>query len=122
VLAFPAIEAGNPIRWESPQSGEPPLRPIHLFDPPQSIEVLAEVPDGPPRLFRWRRNQHEVARFEGPERIAPEWWKLPPDRQGVTRDYYRVEDVRGRRFWIFRHGLYGREREHPDWYLHGLFA
>ena len=122
VLAFPAIESGHPIRWERPPPGEPPLRPIHLFDPPQSIEVLAEVPDGPPRLFKWRRNQHEVARFEGPERIAPEWWKLPPDKQGITRDYYRVEDVRGRRFWIFRHGLYGREREYPGWYLHGLFA
>ena len=122
VLAFPAIASGHPIRWERPPPGEPPLRPIYLFDPPQSIEVLAEVPDGPPRLFKWRRNQHEVARFEGPERIAPEWWKLPPDKQGITRDYYRVEDVRGRRFWIFRHGLYGREREHPGWYLHGLFA
>jgi protein ImuB len=121
VLALPAIEAGPPARWDAPTPGEPPLRPLHLFDPPQRIEVLAEVPDGPPHRFSWRRTQHEVARFEGPERIAPEWWRLPPGKQGVTRDYYRVEDVRGRRFWIFRHGLYGREREHPGWYLHGLF-
>lgn len=122
VLALPAIEAGEPAHWPKPEPGEPPLRPIHLFDPPQPIEVMAEVPDGPPRLFKWRRTQHEVARFEGPERIAPEWWKLPPGKDGLTRDYYRVEDMRGRRFWIFRHGLYGRERKHPGWFLHGLFA
>jgi protein ImuB len=121
-LALPAIEANNPVRWEKPSPGEPPLRPIHLFDPPQLIKVMAEVPDGPPRQFRWRRAQHDVARFEGPERIAPEWWRLPPGKEGLTRDYYRVEDVRGRRFWIFRHGLFGSEREHPEWYLHGLFA
>jgi protein ImuB len=28
----------------------------------------------------------------------------------------------GRRFWIFRHGLYGTEKANPDWYIHGLFA
>lgn len=123
VLALPAIEAATPARWESPEAGEPPLRPIHLFDPPQLIRVAgAEVPDGPPRRFSWRQGKHEIARFEGPERIASEWWTLEPGKQGLTRDYYRVEDVRGRRFWIFRHGLYEREREHPDWYLHGLFA
>ncbi len=99
VLALPAIEAVTPARWESPETGEPPLRPIHLFDPPQRIRVAgAEVPDGPPRRFQWRQSQHEIARFEGPERIAPEWWTLPPGRRGLTRDYFRVEDVRGRRF------------------------
>lgn len=123
VLALPAIEATAPMRWEEPMAGEPPLRPLHLFDPPQPIKAIgAEVPDGPPRVFTWRRTQHEIARFEGPERIAPEWWTLPPGKRGLTRDYFRVEDMRGRRFWIFRHGLFGREREHPDWYLHGLFA
>jgi protein ImuB len=104
-----------------PEPGEPPLRPIHLFDPPHRIEVMAEVPDGPPRRFKWRRTMHEVARHEGPERIAAEWWRRA-DGAGLTRDYYRVEDVRGRRFWLFRHGLYGTEKAHPDWYLHGLFA
>jgi protein ImuB len=42
--------------------------------------------------------------------------------EGLTRDYFRIEDVRGRRFWIFRHGLYGTERQNPGWYMHGLFA
>jgi len=107
--------------WQVPEPGEPPLRPIHLFDPPQRIEVMAEVPDGPPRWFKWRRTRHDVARHEGPERIAAEWWTRA-DNAGLTRDYYRVEDGRGRRYWLFRHGLYGHEKAHPDWYLHGLFA
>jgi len=120
-FALPAVEAATPVPWDAPEAGEPPLRPIHLFHPPQSIDVIAEVPDGPPHRFRWRRTLHEVARFEGPERIAAEWWKRD-DNAGLTRDYYRVEDSRGRRFWIFRHGLYGSEKINPGWYLHGLFA
>ncbi len=126
VLALPAIDAPEPVAWSAPEAGEPPLRPIHLFDPPQVIEVIAEVPDGPPHRFRWRRTLHEVTRFEGPERIAAEWWKraggLSGAGAGLTRDYYRVEDARGRRFWIFRHGLYGTEKINPGWYMHGLFA
>jgi len=124
-LALPAVEAGQPAAsWPTPTAGEPPLRPLHLFDPPQPIEVIAEVPDGPPHRFRWRRAFHEVRRFEGPERIASEWWKRRDgavDKAGLTRDYYRVEDARGRRFWLFRHGLY-EEKPDPKWYLHGLFA
>ncbi len=121
VLALPAIDAPQAIDWDAPEAGEPPSRPIHLFDPPQMIDVIAEVPDGPPHRFRWRRGVHEVTRFEGPERIAAQWWKRD-DNAGLTRDYYRVEDARGRRFWIFRHGLYGAERVAPGWYMHGLFA
>ena len=120
-LEFPAVETRARSAWPKPEIGEPPLRPIHLFDPPHRIEVIAEVPDGPPRRFKWRRAMHEVARHEGPERIAAEWW-MRRDNAGLTRDYYRVEDVRGRRYWLFRHGLYGVEKPHPDWYLHGLFA
>jgi protein ImuB len=124
-LALPAVEAGQPAAaWPKTAAGEPPLRPLHLFDPPQPIDVLAEVPDGPPHRFRWRRKFHEVKRFEGPERIASEWWKRKGgavDKAGLTRDYYRVEDARGRRFWVFRHGLY-EEKPDPKWYLHGLFA
>lgn len=116
-----AAGAGDAPAWPQPAAGEPPLRPIKLFDPPQPIEVIAEVPDGPPRRFRWRRKLHEVAAHEGPERIAAEWWRRA-DGAGLTRDYYRVEDGEGRRFWLFRHGLYGAEKAQPGWYLHGLFA
>jgi len=94
------------------------LRPLQIFDPPQPVETLAEVPDGYPLKFRWRRVLHEVTRAEGPERISGEWWRAPGQR---TRDYYRVEDRDGRRFWLFRQGLYGETPE-PRWFIHGLFA
>lgn len=106
--------------WPQPEAGEPPLRPLFLYDPPQRVSVIAEVPDGPPRRFGWRGSQHRVVRHEGPERIAYPWWKHP-EGHGPTRDYYRVEDEAGQRFWLFRHGLYS-ESEHPQWYIHGLFA
>ncbi|HAN63549.1 MAG TPA: hypothetical protein DCQ79_06750 [Rhizobiales bacterium] len=39
------------------------------------------------------------------------------------RDYYRIEDEDGRRYWVFREGLY-QESEHglPSWFLHGVFG
>lgn len=117
----PAIAGPPPGGWDDPAGGEPPVRPLMLFDPPQPIDVIADVPDGPPRRFIWRRVQHEVTRAEGPERIAAEWWRHRSGR-GVTRDYYRVEDRKGLRFWLFRHGLYGTEKPHPAWYIHGTFA
>ena len=119
-LELPAIEAPEPSPWQAAEPGEPPTRPFHLFDPPQPIEVIAEVPDGPPHQFRWRRQAHAVRRYEGPERIAAEWWRRR-DNGGLTRDYYRVEDAQGRRFWLFRHGLY-EEKDDPRWYIHGVFA
>jgi protein ImuB len=115
-----AVEAPGSSPWPAAPPGEPPTRPLHLFDPPQPVETIAEVPDGPPLRFRWRRVLHEVARAEGPERIAPEWWRAAED--ALTRDYYRIEDSCGRRFWIFREGLYGRETQAPRWFIHGLFA
>jgi protein ImuB len=98
-----------------------PSRPIRLFDRPERIEAIAEVPDGPPVRFRWRHVLHEIARAEGPERIAMEWWR---DEHGhvLTRDYFRVESRQGARAWLYREGLYGRETAQPRWFLHGLFA
>ena len=121
-LMLPATAPATPAPdWLATEPGEPPLRPIYLFDPPQPIDsIAAETPDGPPARFRWRRGVHDVARAEGPERIAGEWWRRH-DAPVPTRDYFRVEDRRGRRFWIFRHGLYS-ENESPRWYVHGLFA
>jgi protein ImuB len=90
------------------------LRPPRLFAPPFPIEAVAPIPDDPPLLFRWRRVTHRVARAEGPERIACEWWR----EHAPERDYYRVEDTEGGRFWLYREGPYG---EDPRWFLHGLF-
>lgn len=123
--ARPCIEVSAHKSWPVPKAGEPPARPLHLFDPPERIAVLAAVPDGPPHRFTWRRKSHDVLRYEGPERIASEWWQSKRDPLGekrLTRDYYRIEDAGGHRYWVFRHGLYGREKSDPDWYLHGLFA
>jgi protein ImuB len=126
LLALPALNAPAPVPWERLSCDNPPMRPLHMFDPPQRVQVIAEVPDGPPYRFTWRRKTHQVIRYEGPERIASEWWQRKDGQQpgngGLTRDYYRVEDARGRRYWLFRHGLYGEEKANPDWYVHGLFA
>ena len=78
------------------------------------------MPDGPPVRFKWRRVLHEIAAIEGPERIAPEWWR--PEAPALTRDYFRAEDSDGRRFWLYREGLYDREDGIPRWFLHGLFG
>lgn len=95
-------------------------RPIRLLPRPEPVEASAEVPDGPPFSFRWRRTLYRVARAEGPERIAPEWWQASRDAR--TRDYFRVEDTAGRRFWLCREGLYDGTPVAPRWFMHGLFA
>nr|WP_289624726.1 DUF6504 family protein [Sinorhizobium sp. 7-81] len=95
-------------------------RPLRIFTHPELVEATAEVPEGAPRSFNWRKTQYRVARAEGPERIAAEWWIDGEDHP--TRDYFRVEDQEGRRFWLFREGLYGRETSSPRWFMHGVFA
>ena len=115
--------------WQPPLEPEPAsqgelafhTRPLKLLDRPERIAVLYAAPEGYPRRFSWRGEVCEVARVEGPERIAPEWWR----EKGSTRlrDYYRVEDEQGRRYWIYRNGLATDGRGGmPDWYLQGLFA
>ena len=96
-------------------------RPLKLLDRAEKIAVLYATPDGHPKAFRWRGEVHEVARTEGPERIAPEWWR---ERSSTRlRDYYRVEDGAGRRYWIYRHGYLGDGRGGlPDWYLQGFYG
>ena len=96
-------------------------RPPRLLDRPEFIAVVYATPEGVPRRFVWRRRVHDIARVEGPERIAPEWWRSPSSSR--LRDYYRVEDSDGRRYWIFREGIIGDGRGGaPDWYVHGLFG
>jgi protein ImuB len=85
------------------------------------VEVLAEVPDGPPLRLVWRGVDRRVLRADGAERIAPEWWAEAPGAR--TRDYYRIEDGEGRCYWVFRDGLYGDGRGGtPRWYVQGVFA
>lgn len=129
------IAASELAPW--PQPPAPGERPPLLLPSPEPITVMAEIPEGPPMRFTWRRLQHRVQRAEGPERIAPEWWcHLPPapeedagDAVAAStaprpRDYYRVEVEGGARFWIFRDGLYGAASDErpPRWFVHGLFG
>ncbi|MGC1304419.1 MAG: DNA polymerase Y family protein [Caulobacteraceae bacterium] len=133
--AVRTVGVGAPVDWsvETPVRFEDvPLRPLRLFTPPQPIETaVAEAPEGPPRRFTWRRVAHTVVRAEGPERLEPEWALEGED--APVRDYYRLEDEQGRRFWVFRQGRYDAPTDRtapgepepppsPVWYLHGLFG
>ena len=128
-----AVEEGRPSPCGKPGSlGDEPFsasspacgrggRPQRLLDAPEAISVIYATPEGLPRRFVWRRSVHDLARAEGPERISPEWWRERGSAR--LRDYYRVEDQAGRRFWIFREGRFGDGRGGtPIWYMHGLFG
>jgi protein ImuB len=110
--------AAETIAWPAPNEARP--RPLLLFPKAEPADVIALVPEGPPTRFRWRGAMHDVAKAQGPERIAGEWWRSPAHEP--TRDYYLVEDKAGHRYWLYREGLYGRETTSPRWFMHGLFA
>ncbi|MGV2981042.1 Y-family DNA polymerase [Camelimonas sp. ID_303_24] len=131
----PARLASVDASWRAFSPEDPPVRPLHLFRTPQPVDALDEAPDGYPLRFRWRRMAHDVTAAEGPERLSPEWWRTwpapaapqqdatPPDDIDVLhceRDYYRIEDREGRRFWLFRPGSAGAPT--PRWFIHGLFT
>lgn len=123
-VAFTGIADSRSVNGRShddaPETTVLPPRPIRLFERPEPVEAMAEVPEGPPVTFRWRRALHRVVAAEGPERIEPEWWRSDETR---PRDYYRIEDEAGRRYWLYRQGLYTREpATMPRWFMHGIFA
>lgn len=122
-LAVPASQAtpsGANAVHDFAQDSLIPARPIRLFERPEPIEANAQVPDGPPVQFRWRRVWHQVAHAEGPERIAMPWWRDEENRV-AARDYFRVESREGARVWLYREGIYAPGRR-PNWFLHGIFA
>ncbi|ATY32510.1 DUF6504 family protein [Sphingomonas psychrotolerans] len=98
-------------------------KPARLLHRPERLDhVVAELPDHAPRRFTWRGQSHRVVRADGPERIHGEWWRRAAETHHV-RDYFRVEDDAGRRYWLFRKG----DGERPvtgdlSWYLHGVFG
>ncbi|MGE3292335.1 MAG: DUF6504 family protein [Geminicoccaceae bacterium] len=97
-------------------------RPTRLLPRPEPIETLALLPDHPPVWFTWRGIRRRVQRADGPERVFGEWWDRDAERTAV-RDYFRVEDEAGERYWLYRagdgeHAATGSQR----WFLHGVFG
>lgn len=118
-VAIPAQERDFDGAWRRKRTADdPPRRPLRLLEKPEEIfHVVANTPDGAPARFGWRNARFTVIRAEGPERIAMQWWA----REGLTRDYFRVETDDGQRFWLYRDGLYHQVGA-PRWYLQGMFA
>ncbi len=97
-------------------------RPARLMPRPEPIDAIALLPDNPPAAFTWRGVRRRVRRADGPERVFGEWWKADAELEAV-RDYFRVEDDAGERYWIFRAG----DGEDPAtgsqaWFIHGVFG
>ena len=85
-----------------------PRRPLRLYVKPQLVDFSAT------QHFVWHKARRVVTQHEGPERIAMEWWRYEESRS--ARDYFRVEDEEGRRYWLYRNTAT------KQWFLHGLFA
>ena len=102
------------------------VQPERLLEPPEEIGVIHAMPDGPPARFVWRHVARTVTRLDGPERIAPEWWRERSHAR--ARDYWRVETKEGERFLLFREGFEGDRvlaadaPARPRWFLQGLFG
>ena len=107
------------VMTHAPQSLTAAPRPVRLLGVPQKLAVVALLPDHPPAQFVWQKRTHRVTRASGPERIAPQWWHAAAGTR--TRDYFRLQDEAGARFWVYREGLPERG-EDPGWFLHGFFA
>ncbi len=129
-LSLEEVESHIPERAEAARAslgtvprrqGLAKARPLLIFEMPEPARVVAAVPDGPPMRLTWRRVTRRIAKAQGPERIAPEWWRLTEGER--PRDYYIIEDDQGRRYWLYREGLYGEPgEEQPKWFVHGLSA
>jgi len=129
-MAAVAVKAAPPGAWRRVASFKG-TRPTRLLQRPEPVDVIAPVPDDPPMTFRWRQHAHRIVRAEGPERLADEWWRPRPNGRHAmanieppVRDYYRVEDDDGGRFWLFRDGAYNADTngQGTKWFLHGFCA
>lgn len=117
VASVPPLSPETGATWD----GDWP-RPPRLLSRPEPVETMALLPDNPPVWFTWRGVRRRVRRADGPERIRGEWWKRDAE-MATVRDYFRVEDDAGERYWLFRSG----DGEHAEtgsqrWFLHGIFA
>ncbi|MGE7287073.1 Y-family DNA polymerase, partial [Pedobacter suwonensis] len=112
VLRAVSVTDKSQVSWRTSKP-----RPTELLKNPVPIEVMAIIPDHPPKFFIYKGVRHIIAKADGPERIEREWWL----DQGEHRDYYQVEDEQGGRYWLFRSGHYGGEQTYK-WFIHGFFA
>lgn len=97
------------IEWKKiRREKEAPRRPLRFFAKAEPVNLLSSG-------LRWRSVQRALTASEGPERIAMEWWRHQSPQP--ARDYYRVEDNEGRRYWLYRSA-----GDFPQWFLQGLFA
>jgi protein ImuB len=107
----PAMAAAKGVNWPDDLP-----RPSRLLTPPELVNALAEIPDAAPRIFVWRKVRHRIVKADGPERILGEWW-LSDEEISLQRDYYRVENMQGERFWLFRDAP---AEQGGRWWLHGI--
>ena len=129
IYRLAAVESHIPERAQTrvgPMTGETgdwPAslpRPVRLFSPPEPVEVTALLPDHPPARFFWRGAVRKVRRADGPERVFGEWWKDARE-EPESRDYFRIEDEHGERYWLFRDNRITPNKTYV-WYLHGVFG
>lgn len=91
-------------------------RPSYLLPRPEKITTLAMLPDKPPSFIQWRGKKLKIVTGIGPERISPEWWGAHlAHGEGITRDYFKVQDECGRWLWVYR------DLETQSWFLHGMW-
>ena len=110
VASFIPISKENNFKIDKKALENP--RPLRLLRPAERIKVITKNIDGAPISFCWRQIVYHTHRYEGPERISPEWWLSNLD---MTRDYYRIENESGQRFWLYKEG-------ETKWFLHGIFG
>jgi protein ImuB len=106
-IAYRILKASGPERieaewWRSGQN-------LDVLQPPQRGDKKRDPRDDPKSKTPKLREPEHVSSLEA------------FDPMTVVRDYYVIEDDGGRRFWIFRIGLYGAA-EAPRWFLHGFFS
>lgn len=99
-----SVPPGRGKAWEV--VGQWPDRPTRLLFAPEPIEVIALTPDGPPVRVHWRGMDHAIYAYEGPERIACEWWRngsrASPGMLIADCDYFKVALPDGRCLWMRR--------------------
>lgn len=93
--------------------------PSYLLKKPKPIKALALLPDAPPARLSWNNSSYPIRQGIGPEIISNEWWQGVFGKQDKgnkeEREYFRVQDNKGRWLWVFR------TKRSLKWFLHGAW-